>query len=231
VSRRWSEDSIRRELDAFLPAFDVFPQYSVVRASGRRGLWQAMPRRGGPEHFAEDYGLPYARNDRPIRERLRAALRASDVACWPSRQWLLERGVSELVAAIHRSGGPRRWAQELGLPSRHLRGQRWTPDTIGAAVEPLLPGRSAWPSRLQFERAGSAACGSRSTTARGMRRWPPATGRRSSGPTWCRHGQGGSDGPRHVQRLGAEEGCSAATRAGPDLRAGAFAAGLRRSKG
>jgi hypothetical protein len=35
-----------------------------------------------------------------------------------------------------------------------VRGQRWTPETNAAAVEPLLEGRLAWPSRLQFERAG-----------------------------------------------------------------------------
>ena len=59
-----------------------------------------------------------------------------------------------LVTAIERTGGARRWADELGLPVRHRRGQRWTPELIAAALEPLLVGRSAWPSRLQFERAG-----------------------------------------------------------------------------
>jgi hypothetical protein len=59
VSRRWTEDTIRRELEAFLPGFDKFPQYPVFRATGRRGLWQAIAKRGGPERFAEEYGLPY----------------------------------------------------------------------------------------------------------------------------------------------------------------------------
>src|SRR4051812_8045020 len=48
VGRRWTEHMIRRELEAFLPGFDTFPQYPVFRASGRRGLWQAMAKRGGP---------------------------------------------------------------------------------------------------------------------------------------------------------------------------------------
>jgi hypothetical protein len=118
-----------------------------------------MATRGGPERFAEEYGLPYTRNSRAISEaeiraRLRAALRGGDVPCWPSRQWLSECASPELVAAIDRSGGPRRWADELGIPFRHLRGQRWTPDTVAAALEPLIAGRSTWPSRLQFERAG-----------------------------------------------------------------------------
>ena len=91
MGRRWTEDSIRRELEAFLPGFEAFPPYPVFRATGRRGLWQAMAERGGPERFAEEYGLPYTRNDRSIsdaeiRARLRAALRGSDLPCWPSRQ-------------------------------------------------------------------------------------------------------------------------------------------------
>jgi hypothetical protein len=131
----------------------------VFRATGRRGLWQAMAKRGGPERFAEEYGLPYSRNDRAIgeaetRERRRAALRGSDLPCWPPRRWLIERGGWEPVAAIDRSGGAERWAEALGVPLRQLRGQRWTPELMAAAVEPLLEGRSAWPSRLQFERAG-----------------------------------------------------------------------------
>jgi hypothetical protein len=93
-------------------------------------------------------------SDAEIRARLRATLRGSDLPCWPSREWLTKRGGQELVATIDRRGGPRRWADELGIPLRHLRGQRWTPATIAAAVEPLLEGRSAWPSRLVFERAG-----------------------------------------------------------------------------
>ena len=134
MSRRWTEERIRRELEAFLPGFEAFPPYPVFRATGRRGLWQAMAGRGGPERFAEEYGLPYTRKaraitDAEIRARLRATLRGSDLPCWPSRDWLRARGGPELVAAVDRSGGPRRWAHELGLPLRHLRGQRWTPET------------------------------------------------------------------------------------------------------
>lgn len=159
MGRRWTDDSIRRELEAFLPGFETFPPYPVFRATGRRGLWQAMAKRGGPERFAEEYGLPYQRNDRSIsdaeiRERLRTVLRGSDLPCWPSRRSLTQLVGLELVAAIERSGGPRRWADQLGIPFRHRRGQPWTPDTIATAVEPLLNGRSTWPSRLEFERAG-----------------------------------------------------------------------------
>jgi hypothetical protein len=63
----------------------VLPPYPTFRASGRRDLWQAMAKRGGPERFAEEYGPPYRRNDRAVgdaesRTRLRAALPGSDLA-------------------------------------------------------------------------------------------------------------------------------------------------------
>jgi hypothetical protein len=132
VERRWTEDSIRRELERSCPASRPSRPTRLFRASGRRGLWQAMAKHGGPERFAEEYGLPYIRNSRrpsdaEIRARLRAALRGSDLAYWPSRRWLVERGGLELLAAVDRSGGVDRWAAELGIPVCHLRGQRWTP--------------------------------------------------------------------------------------------------------
>jgi hypothetical protein len=70
VGRRWAEDVIRRELEAFLPGFDTFPHYSVIRASARRGLWQAMATGGGPERFAAEYGLAYAQGPSDRRHGL-----------------------------------------------------------------------------------------------------------------------------------------------------------------
>src|SRR3954468_25108265 len=100
---------------------------SVAAADrGRRGdgLWQAMARFGAPSRFAADYGLPLAPgrrglDDAAVREQLRAALRASNLHTWPSREWLLPRAGAELAAAFERPGGPRRWADELGLPLHH----------------------------------------------------------------------------------------------------------------
>jgi len=60
----------------------------------------------------------------------------------------------EFVAAIERSGGASRWAPELGLLFRHRHGHRWTPETIAAALKPLLTGRCTWPCRREFEEAG-----------------------------------------------------------------------------
>ena len=159
MSRRWTEERIRRELEAFLPAFDTWPSYPVFRASARRELWEAILARGGPARFAEEYGLPYTPNarrpvDDEIRARLRSALRGSGVVAWPSRAWLQEHVGPDVVAAIDRCGGPGRWAREMGLPFWHRHGHRWTPETIAAALKRLLAGRSTLPCRREFDEAG-----------------------------------------------------------------------------
>ena len=89
-----------------------------------------------------------------IRARLRGALRGSGVLAWPSRSWVQQHVGADVVAAIDRTGGPGRWARELGLPFVHRHGHRWTPETIAAALERLLAGRSTWPCRREFEEAG-----------------------------------------------------------------------------
>lgn len=118
----------------------------MFRATGRRGLWRAIAKRGGPEHFAQEYGLPDTRNghgltDAEIRTRLRAALRGSNLTVWPAKNWLKARAGAEVVSAIKRSGGPERWASELGLPRGHARGQRWSDETVALTLERLLAGR------------------------------------------------------------------------------------------
>ncbi len=84
MSHRWTEDRIRRELEAFLPAFYAWPPYPWFRSTGRRGLWNAIVQRGGPARFAEEYGLPYKPyawgiTETEVRMRLRAALRGSNL--------------------------------------------------------------------------------------------------------------------------------------------------------
>jgi hypothetical protein len=160
-SAGWTEDRVHRELEAFLPGRETWPSYTEFRRCGRRGLWQAMTHFGGPARFAEEYGLrPQAdrpnRTDADIRAALRAALRGTDLTSWPSRRWLVAHGGARLAGAVDRTGGPRRWAPELGLPLRHLRHQQWTPETIAAALEQLLAARRTWPNRREFQAAGLA---------------------------------------------------------------------------
>src|SRR3954454_6791776 len=141
------------------------PSISISTPAARAWSTSASVKRIRAGPYADDYGLPYTRNARglseaQIRTRLRAALRATDLKTWPPNQWLRTRGGSDLVTAIDHTGGPARWARELGLPlhDRHVHrpGKRWTPTTTAAALESLLAGRHTWPSRREFEAAGLA---------------------------------------------------------------------------
>jgi hypothetical protein len=183
--RRWTDDRLRREIETFLPEFDVWPPYPWFRATGRRGLWQAIAKRDGPERFAADYGLPYTRNGRglseaQVRTRLRAALRGTDLKTWPPKQWLRIHGGSDLVTAIDHAGGRARWALELGLPFRdrhgHRPGERCTPATTAAARELLLAGRHTWPSRRELTRPAWQDCTPRSPSMTATAPRPRATG-------------------------------------------------------
>jgi hypothetical protein len=130
----------------------------VFRATGRRELWRQR-KRGAPIRFAEEYGLPYRPyawgiTEAEVGTRLRAVLRGSDLEAWPSRSWPRERAGEELVAAVEWFGGAGRWARELGLPLRHRRGHRWTPETTELALEGVLAGRRTWPNMREFAAAG-----------------------------------------------------------------------------
>ncbi len=180
MGRRWTEERIRRELDAFLPAFDSWPGYPVFRASGRRELWEAIVARGGPARFAADYGLPYAPNARglgdvEIRARLRAALRGSDLAAWPSRRWL-ERTPAQ--SSLRRSSAPA--APAAGRPSSGFcsgtaTGTGGRPRRSRRRSSRCSPGAAPGRAGASSKRQDSAACTARSARPTAMPPWRPAT--------------------------------------------------------
>jgi|tagenome__1003787_1003787.scaffolds.fasta_scaffold20989103_12 hypothetical protein len=74
----WTEEKVRRELEAFLPDWDTWPSYLDFRRSGRRGLWQAIPRFGATcaSPRSTDYcwsvagsALPRLRSERDFVQR------------------------------------------------------------------------------------------------------------------------------------------------------------------
>ena len=58
---------------------------------------------------------------------------------------------------VTRSGGARLWAKRLALPYPERKpgyATRWTEERVRRELEEFLRGRTAWPSRLEFEAAG-----------------------------------------------------------------------------
>src|SRR3954469_11356377 len=149
------------------------PSISISTPAARAWSTSASVKRIRAGPYADDYGLPYTRNARglseaQIRTRLRAALRATDLKTWPPNQWLRTRGGSDLVTAIDHTGGPARWARELGLPLHdrhgHRPGEGWTPATTAVALESLLTGRHTCPAAASSRPPASQDCTRRSAS-------------------------------------------------------------------
>jgi hypothetical protein len=162
--RRWDDVRIRTELARFLAGRDEWPSYREFQRAGRRALRDEITRAGGTVRWAAEMGVRHVEH-RPgyapiwTEERVRTDLAGyvAGRAVWPSRQEFERDGLTALRTAITRTGGPDRWAAELGLarPDR-LSGIRrgWTPEVIEAQLTRLIGDATTWPSVRAFERAG-----------------------------------------------------------------------------
>jgi hypothetical protein len=76
---------------------------------------------------------------------------------WPSREEFERDGKTSLRNAVNRTGGPDRWATDLGVPRRtRLSGIRrgWTHELIERELKRVIGQSRTWPSRGEFEEAG-----------------------------------------------------------------------------
>ncbi len=162
--RRWDGVRIRTELARFLAGRDEWPRYREFQRAGLRALRDEITRAGGTARWAAVMGVRHVEH-RPgypptwTGERVRTDLAAyfAGRSVWPSRQEFERDGLTALRTAVNRTGGPDRWAAELGLarPDRLSGIQRgWTPEVIEAELTRLIGGGTRWPSVGEFERAG-----------------------------------------------------------------------------
>jgi hypothetical protein len=130
-----------------------------VLADGRRRLYVALLRHGGPEHWAQELGVAFiARRPGPqpseadTRESLRALFREHRPKRFPSERWLREHGPRGLAEQVKASGGARHWARELGVPGPQP--ARWTDELIDAELRLLCAHKRMWPTKAEFADAG-----------------------------------------------------------------------------
>lgn len=122
--RAWTEERIRRELDRLLPGLEEWPPYALFRHRAK-SLHAELCRRGGTARWAKEYGLPMRAqystrwSQAAIRDTLRQTLRGSNIAVFPTMDWLRTYGPPGLANAVQRTGGRRRWATEFGVPLIH----------------------------------------------------------------------------------------------------------------
>jgi hypothetical protein len=90
--------------------------------------------------------------------RLRAALEPflKDREQWPDFLEFQRAGLALLYRQVELSGGPRRWAEEYGLPFHQQRRTlpSWSEERLRSELADFLPPGRAWPTVAEFRAAG-----------------------------------------------------------------------------
>jgi hypothetical protein len=178
----WTEEKIHSELRDFLAGWETWPRRKDFEDAGRKTLRDALLRAGGPERWAEEFGLPRTDErsgsrrvwtEERIEQELRSFLGGSQR--WPSSRAFHDAGRARLLAAVYAWGGVSDWCQRLGIePPQHLgrrRKQAWSELRIGAELEQFCAGRTRWPRFHEFERAGRGDLYRAASRKGGVRRW------------------------------------------------------------
>jgi hypothetical protein len=158
--REWDEDELRETLAPFLAGRTHWPGFVEFQAAGLARAYVHVDRHGGHRRWAQLTGVPYRPRalydwtEGRIRRELKSYLRGRSI--WPLTAEFERDGRSALRTAIKFTGGPDRWAPELGiaLPERRRRLQRWSYERIKTDMARFAAGRSEWPTRAQFLAAG-----------------------------------------------------------------------------
>jgi hypothetical protein len=159
----WTEDRIRRELDAFLPGRETWPTYSEFKAAGLHNARLALGRMGGVEQWAAAYGLVVARKSRSREpwddERIateREPLLKGRIR-WPPRSVFESASLRSLYNALSRRGDHEAWAVRFAVrppPARNRTPKVWTEDKILHELTELIERHGRWPRFTDFRNAG-----------------------------------------------------------------------------
>jgi hypothetical protein len=165
--KAWNDESIERELRAFLAGRPAWPPYREFQRAGLKSLRDAVTRTGGAKRWARKVGTRYVAHrpgyapiwtDERIRMDLREYLAGRDE--WPSREQFDADDQTALRNAVNRTGGPDRWAADFGLRrTTRLSGVRrgWTHQVVEAELKRLIGKQKMSPPQRAFEQAGLAS--------------------------------------------------------------------------
>jgi Arc/MetJ-type ribon-helix-helix transcriptional regulator len=198
----WSETWIREQLTEFLANRSVWPTYREFERWGLRSLRDQVTRSGGARRWADAMGVRFVRH-RPgyavvwTEDRIRDELVEYLVGRkdWPSRSEFERDGRTALRNAVNRTGGPDRWADDLGMQRHDRRAgirRGWTPEEVETHLRDLIGTSGVWPTRAEFERAGLAGLRGAIYRYEGPDYWArrmsvtrrPPTATRSRSPRW-----------------------------------------------
>ena len=170
--RRWTDDRIRAELEAFCAALPDWPRAQDFRSAGRGDLYLAASRYGGIEHWAAELGYGTA-SGRPERRVIPRRRRRSPPPV--GRRAVLVLRPAVLAGALLTLGVAGALAIASDQPERNAFRGTTAPVQRGATLSPR-PGIQAGPAASPVSRGGvrdgvvllrlHAARGSSSVTVR-----------------------------------------------------------------
>jgi len=201
LEERWAEMTVEKRREALSELIDCVyvtrgdrdPDERLFVCARGEGPPE-LPARGGRGRGARPFDPSECRRTRPaaaisprrgaswseerIRETLAAFLERDEHTAWPLDEVFLAAGHGQLIEQVWRSGGPQRWAAEVGV-ARDARRQtlaRWTERRVEATLEHLLRGRTTWPTRAEFFAGGYDGLHTWLRHNGGMRAWATCYG-------------------------------------------------------
>lgn len=158
--RRYTEKSLRHELELYTTKREDWPTYEELRAAGRRDLAHAISINGGPVRWARELGKTLNSEqtkkqrvwtDEAIERELRTLVEGKDA--YPTRAEFRAAGRYELYMAVRRYGGIEHWRKRMGLPASKR--TSWSDAELEAALRQFVGDRPDWPSQEEFKRSGA----------------------------------------------------------------------------
>ena len=202
--RRWTDERIHATLAEFFGDRTTWPTSREFDEAGLHPLREALRHYGGPERWSHEMGVAWTPRQRPT-PRPQAPPRPSSQPRGPRPKWTehtiavgLERflngrrdwprhaefvaaGQKGLYHAVLKHGGPRTWADRMGVESIDPRaGRRWTETRVRQGLAEFLSERDMWPSRTEFIDEERRALFDAARRFGGIERWRREFGLRQS---------------------------------------------------
>lgn len=161
-SADWSEAQLREALRTFLAGRTRWPSFPEFQAAGLALVYKQVERHGGARRWARlldlRYVPPRAEGEKWPEDRIHAELRLylAGKTVWPGWNQFRRDGRGLLRSAVKWTGGPERWAPEIGidLPANAWQVEHWSYARLKADLASFTQGRTEWPVAQEFKAAG-----------------------------------------------------------------------------
>jgi hypothetical protein len=177
----WTDARIREQLGAYLKRRNAWPSRKEFERDGLTALRNAVNRTGGPDRWADEFGLPRENRLSGGRtgwttEGIEATLTEliGDSATWPTRREFESAGLVGLLSTIYRREGPDYWARRFKVRRRRgasPRARTWTEDRIREELGAFCAGRELWPTEREFVAADRGTLYRAASRAGGIPYW------------------------------------------------------------